>query len=227
MYKNNEYEKDFEKYILNMPPQDPYVYEIRNNLSNEMCESIINKFKEEEELHYDGSTLGGFNPSVKKTKEINITLSCGRSKFWKEIDEKLSIKLTQSLKEYAEFINKNALNNILMFTITENGYKINDTGYQIQEYKKNEGHYEWHLDSSPGDGNKNTNRRMIAFIWYLNTVDVGGETIFSNGKIKAEKGKLLLFPTTWTYLHRGNIPISDDKYIITGWLYQWTITEEK
>ena len=191
-----------------------------------MCESIINKFKEEEKLHNEGSTLGGFNPSVKKTKEINITFSCGRSKFWKEIDEKLSIKLTQSLKEYAEFLNKNAMNKILMWSITNNFYKINDKGYQIQEYKKNEGYYEWHLDAAPGDGNQNTNRRMIAFIWYLNTVDVGGETMFSNGKIKAEKGKLLLFPTTWTYMHRGNIPISDDKYIITGWLYQWEITEE-
>ena len=106
-------------------------------------------------------------------------------------------------------------------SITNNVYKINDTGYQIQEYKKNEGYYKWHLDGAPGDDTGNTNKRMIAFIWYLNTVDVGGETMFSNGKIKAERGKLLLFPTTWTYLHRGNMPISDNKYIITGWIYQW------
>ena len=217
----NEYQKDFEKYILNIPPQDPYVYEIRNNLSNEMCESIINKFKEEEELHKDGVTVGGFNPRTKKTKEIHISHSCDRSKFWKEIDEKLSTKLTQSLKEYAEFLKINAINEVLMMSITNNVYKINDTGYQIQEYKKNEGYYKWHLDGAPGDDTGNTNKRMIAFIWYLNTVDVGGETMFSNGKIKAERGKLLLFPTTWTYLHRGNMPISDNKYIITGWIYQW------
>ena len=32
-------------------------------------------------------------------------------------------------------------------------------------------------------------------------------------------GKLLIFPATWTYMHRGNVPISEDKYIVTGWLY--------
>lgn len=63
--------------------------------------------------------------------------------------------------------------------------------------------------------------RAIAFIWYLNDVDIGGETEFFNGKIKIkpEVGKLLLFPSLWTYPHSGLIPLSSDKYIITGWLY--------
>jgi hypothetical protein len=221
-YQKNyeDYQKNYEKYILNMPPHDPYVYEIRNNLSNEMCESIINKFKEEEEFQEEGFTIGGLNPGVKKTKEIYISHSCDRSKFWKEIDKKLSTKLTQSLNEYAEFLIKNAISDVLIEAITNDYWKLNDTGYQIQEYKKNEGFYQWHTDGIPGNCNDNINQRMIAFIWYLNTVDVGGETMFSNGKIKAEKGKLLLFPTTWTYMHRGNMPISDNKYIITGWIYQ-------
>ena len=49
--------------------------------------------------------------------------------------------------------------------------------------------------------------------------------MFKNGKIKAEKGKLLIFPSSWTYIHRGNIPISDDKYIITGWVHLWRTDE--
>ena len=63
--------------------------------------------------------------------------------------------------------------------------------------------------------------RIITFLWYLNTVEEGGETEFFNGRIsiKPEKGKLLLFPSTWTYIHRGNMPISNDKYILTGWIY--------
>jgi hypothetical protein len=52
-------------------------------------------------------------------------------------------------------------------------------------------------------------------------VNEGGETEFFNGriKIKPEKGKLLLFPSTWTFMHKGNTPISSNKYIVTGWLY--------
>ena len=51
----------------------------------------------------------------------------------------------------------------------------------------------------------------------MNDIEEGGETYFYNGKVKPEAGKLILFPATWTYNHKGNMPKSDDKYIITGW----------
>jgi hypothetical protein len=61
----------------------------------------------------------------------------------------------------------------------------------------------------------------LTYIWYLNDVNEGGETIiWDNHKIKPTTGKLLLFPATWTYPHSGLMPISNDKYIITGWIYQ-------
>ena len=48
----------------------------------------------------------------------------------------------------------------------------------------------------------------------------GGETeIWDSHKIKPECGKLLLFPSCWTFPHRGNVPISGNKYILTGWVY--------
>ena len=61
---------------------------------------------------------------------------------------------------------------------------------------------------------------LITYLFYLNTIEEGGETEFIDGtKIKPETGKLLIFPATWTYEHRGNVPISSNKYICTGWLY--------
>jgi hypothetical protein len=61
--------------------------------------------------------------------------------------------------------------------------------------------------------------RFITFIWYINDVNIGGETEFIDGtKILPKQGKLLMFPSSWTYTHRGNMPISSDKYIIVGWL---------
>ena len=97
----------------------------------------------------------------------------------------------------------------------------NDTGFQIQKYIANHGLYNYHHDTYfIKNNNSYTQMRILAFIWYLNTVDEGGETEFFNGrlKIKPEKGKLLIFPATWTYLHRGKMPISGDKYILTGWV---------
>ena len=68
----------------------------------------------------------------------------------------------------------------------------------------------WHRDS--------INPSVKAML-YLNDVDEGGETEFwGTLKVKPEAGKLILFPATWTYPHCANIPISNAKYIITGWL---------
>jgi hypothetical protein len=56
-------------------------------------------------------------------------------------------------------------------------------------------------------------------LWYLNTLEEGGETDFYNrGMVKAQEGKLIIFPACWTYPHAGVMPISDNKYIITGWI---------
>ena len=90
----------------------------------------------------------------------------------------------------------------------------------IQKYEQNKGKYIYHNDSSIKlDKNK---FRVITFLWYLNDVEEGGETeFFGYYKIKPECGNILLFPSGWIYPHCGKMPISSDKYIITGWLYKY------
>jgi hypothetical protein len=53
----------------------------------------------------------------------------------------------------------------------------------------------------------------------LNDVYEGGETEFVDGTlIKPERGKLIIFPAYWNYHHQGRPPISNTKYIVTGWI---------
>ena len=90
------------------------------------------------------------------------------------------------------------------------------TGYKIQHYKKNEGHFKWHFDAlGPGGWD-----RQLALIVYLNSVAEGGETCFhrQNQKIKPVAGDALFFPTFWTHLHCGEIPKSGDKYVISSFI---------
>ena len=87
----------------------------------------------------------------------------------------------------------------------------------IQKYDKGKGKYIYHNDSMIDYINKKS--RIFTFIWYLNDVNEGGETEFINFKIIPEKGKLLVFPASFIFPHCGNMPISDDKYILTGWIY--------
>ena len=58
---------------------------------------------------------------------------------------------------------------------------------------------------------------------YLNDVTDCGETewYYQKLKIKPKKGLTVLWPTDWTYTHRGIASPSQLKYIITGW-YSYT-----
>ena len=48
-----------------------------------------------------------------------------------------------------------------------------------------------------------------------------GATSFEeyNITVRPERGKLLMFPPTWTYLHTGHKPIKTPKYIIGSYLH--------
>ena len=97
---------------------------------------------------------------------------------------------------------------------------LQDTGFLMQMYTKNTGFYKYHHDFSCIYENNSMYCRVLVYLFYLNDVTEGGETIlWNNHKITPKAGSLLFFPSTWTYPHTGAMPISDNKYIITGWLY--------
>ena len=94
---------------------------------------------------------------------------------------------------------------------------IQDTGFQVQKYLRGQGFYRPHVDSFPATESSN---RVAAAIFYLNTVKQGGETRFPLHDISVapRKGRLVMFPATWTHLHEGRLPITDDKWIINTFL---------
>ena len=193
--------ENFEK-ELSFDLTDPYYYIDKNALSKETCKGIIDLF--ESLPQHKGVTGGGLNTDMKRTYEVQI-----EGDVWKEYDTILCQSLSLALKNYSIHL-INTCNN---YTLRDKN--LTDTGYQIQKYIKYDGFYEWHSDERI---NNQKSARTITFLWYLNDIDVGGETYFYNGKVKPEAGKLLLFPATWTYNHKGNMPKSHDKYIITGWV---------
>ena len=64
-------------------------------------------------------------------------------------------------------------------------------------------------------------RRYLAFLFYLNDVQKGGQTEFRfHGRmIRPEAGSVLVFPPTWEYPHIGLPPISGPKYIMSTYLH--------
>ena len=77
------------------------------------------------------------------------------------------------------------------------------------------GFHDWHYENP---GLQTSARKLVAQV-YLNTIEEGGETefLYINKRIKAEQGRLILFPASFTHTHRGNPPIGQEKYIISTW----------
>ena len=83
---------------------------------------------------------------------------------------------------------------------------------RIKRYRTGVGNFLDHVDV----GDSISARRFLVFFVYLNDVDFGGETEFPTLDLTISPvcGTMLEFPSTWTFLHRGNVPISNDKYIL-------------
>ena len=83
---------------------------------------------------------------------------------------------------------------------------------RIKRYKTGIGNFLDHVDA----GDSISARRFLVFFVYLNDVVEGGETEFPTLDLTISPvcGTILIFPSLWTFLHRGNIPISNDKYIL-------------
>lgn len=188
-----------------------FVKTYQNSLGKLTADNIIKIF-EEEPGKREGITGSGMNKKFKDTTDLHSN-DLAENRDWIVIEDLLRKELTAKLMRYYYEINKGEMSDSAF-----NPYPATtDSGFQIQRYTAGEGHY--HSVHSDFDLN-NGRFRTLTYIWYLNDVDEGGETLFYTGdKIKPEMGKLLIFPALWTYPHSGLMPLSNHKYILTGWIY--------
>jgi hypothetical protein len=184
-----------------------------NTLSEEFCNGVIGKFETDSRKH-QGRLGSGKNSGVNVDIKDSIDLMISGLDDWKEEDEVLFNSVNKCSQKYR---NKNLLEDIKIPILLDT---MSDTGYQIQKTSPNCG-YTWHDDFDPSyDNTSIAGVRVLSFIWYLNDISEGGYTEFIDGtKIQPERGKFLIFPSTWNFIHRGFPPKKESKYIITGWLH--------
>jgi len=194
---------------------DKYIYINDKSLCEEVCDEIITEFNKSN--YTPGTTSRGIDTNMKLTYDFVIN---GRTE-WKEIESMLYKELNHNIKNYIEHVGQ--VNSKLFTDSTGyNPFNMNDIcvdnlTFQIQKYINNKGlfspHHDFNIDK--------TQFRIFTYIWYLNDVNIGGETVFNPTlKITPKTGRLVIFPACWTFPHQGKMPISNDKYIITGWVYK-------
>ena len=177
-----------------------FIYIQKDALPKSFCNNVIQKF-ELDDRKRQGQVGSGVRLEIKRSCDLSIT---GKED-WVSYDEAFFKSLNNALKEYLKFIPQEFIEFKAL------GRFEDDTGYQIQKTQPGD-YYIWHHDQ--------TKTRLVTFIWYLNDIKDGGYTEFIDGtRIQPEAGKLIIFPATWDFLHRGVSPKTETKYICTGWVH--------
>ena len=182
---------------LNTPS---FIAEYPQAMSNELCDVLIDYVNEKIEA----------NPQLNRSDPQASDESHYR-KDWHIF--------IHNLKDISSDINK-ILSHFLKIYTDEYMGLYHTGGYASFEQKlqvtpPGGGFHNWHCEHS----HYVYCDRVLAWMFYLNDIELGGETEFLHQRcrIKPEKGKLVFFPAGFTHCHRGNPPLNNTKYIVTGW----------
>jgi hypothetical protein len=201
----------------------PFIKIYDGFFSSRSCDKLVQFFKNNKDSVAHLKTMGDIEKEREwaklepKKKSITARKSWGldidnlirkdpKNKEFREIHKMIFESFDMGIKKYLKDLPRQGLAGAKNFK---------DENYFITKYDKGDGHYSWHSDRGLINKNQTTSNRFISAILYLNDVSEGGETEFwlDGFKVKPRKGRLLLFPSGWSYIHRGIMPISGDKYI--------------
>ena len=86
-----------------------------------------------------------------------------------------------------------------------------DDGFTLKKFEgEDDGFKKWHTEHSIPFPN-----RILVWMFYLNDAQSGTDFI-NFPRVDAKKGRLVIWPSSWTHTHRS-APNKGLKYIISGW----------
>ena len=123
---------------------------------------------------------------------------------WTEPDKILASTLLTYIGKYREKYKE--IDNVATWELAEL--------YNLQRYKPGQGYHNPHCENMDGPS-----VRILAWMFYLNTVTDNGGTRFTNWDITTDavEGRLVIWPAYWTHTHHGVMSETQTKYIATGW----------
>jgi 2-oxoglutarate-Fe(II)-dependent oxygenase superfamily protein len=180
------------------------IFYVRELLPQDLCQKIIEHYQQDPRRH-PGHTVGsrGEKKSYDDVK-VSTDLEIETGGVWSAVYAQLH-----------EAVSRVVLSVAAQFPPLQ-VWPLQCTGYKIQHYRKDEGHFKWHFDAlGPGAWD-----RQLAMVIYLNSVERGGETCFHRQqlRVKPVAGDAVFFPTFWTHMHCGEVATSGDKYVISSFV---------
>ena len=190
-----------------------FIYRRENALSPSLCRSFIETFETDTEnqkkgsVNVRGEVIDDY--AGKQSTDISFDPRDLNRPRWKFLLSELINVLELGKRDYIQHFYRG------MEVIDP--FEINHT-FNIQRYLPGEGYSQYHCERA----GLTTGERMGVWMIYLNDIYDRGWTEFYYQQHfeKAEAGKLVIWPTDFTHLHRGIISHTETKYVITGW-FSW------
>ena len=202
---DNELERTFEMEDVHFKD---HIMTIDNFLMDETIEVLFDAWKKAEERGYTYSRREqGHNQDQFMIKDQAITHYDMPRMLSTDMDTVIQYVNHFGLGEYDRKYN--------ILNIPE--YReIYVSGAKMQKTCPGEGYHVWHHEHGYQNANRNA---ILAWMVYLNDVDEGGETefLFQHVRMKPVKNQLVMWPAYFTHMHRGNPPLRQNKFVITGW----------
>jgi len=213
---------------------------IDNALPAELCTQLIDRFEQSPNVT-QGRTGGGVDLDKKRSMDVSISRNSEFQDLYQQVMQHTGKQLVAYIEKYFyalvgpigltvrhpktgepvkvtgenfEEVGKPNLANLVNYL-----YRVGDIN--AQRYTAGSGGYPyWHSEVYPQLQHNDALHRVLLFMYYLNDVEEGGETEFyyQNRAVKPKAGRMVIAPAYFTHTHRGQIPKSNDKYIITSWL---------
>jgi hypothetical protein len=218
-----------------MPTDFIEVYE--NALDADLCHAILTHFDQSEQKR-PGVTGGGVNATLKDSLDINLSQSPGWEDLHRQVMSSATSFMFQYIKTYPQllvgaftsgrrdpttgkdrFLSAEDLDDATIAALMTKLYRPGDL--IAQRYAQGVGGYHhWHSEIYPREANCETLHRVLLFMYYLNSVDEGGETefFFQQRKIAPVAGRMVIAPAGFTHTHKGHVAMSGDKTILTSWV---------
>jgi len=179
-----------------------------NYITKEDCDKAIKLYEDQNKFNNTINRIDREKASILQKQDQQFFAAPFNLDVWWESLKPMMFNFDMAWKHYA----KN--------TGAEDAYDkipFNYTSLKIQKTLPTEGYHIWHIEHTKGFENE---PRAFVFSIYLNDVEEGGETEFLHfsKRVKPKTGRIVIWPAGFPYLHRGNPPLSGEKYILTSWM---------
>jgi hypothetical protein len=181
-----------------------------NYILPEECDKAIELYENENKFNNTINRINFEKASILNKQDKQFFATSGNLDVWWENLKPIIFNFDIAWKHYLK--NTGASDSY--------GMGLDDFKYtclKIQKTLPTEGFHIWHVEHGKGFDNE---ARAFVFSIYLNDVEEGGETEFLHfsKRVKPKKGRIVIWPAAFPYIHRGNSPLSGEKYILTSWM---------